>query len=104
MGWNNDCSDNCGDTPFMNGMVKSGLRLDQHCAPSDVVLYPACCTCGTEPDYVTHSFSVCCAVIVDAYRFCSPTRSSLLTGRLPIHVNQKNSVSSVLFARAVLQF
>ena len=25
-----------------------------------------------------------------AYRSCSPTRSSLLTGRLPIHVNQYN--------------
>ena len=25
-----------------------------------------------------------------AYRFCSPTRSSLLSGRLPIHVNQQN--------------
>lgn len=25
------------------------------------------------------------------YRFCSPTRASLLTGRLPIHVNQMNS-------------
>ena len=43
-----------------------------------------------------HSFSVCCAVIVDAYRFCSPTRSALLTGRLPIHVNQKNSVRPIV--------
>ena len=25
-----------------------------------------------------------------AYKFCSPTRSSFLSGRLPIHVNQQN--------------
>eukprot|EP01061_Rhynchopus_euleeides_P015798 TRINITY_DN2686_c3_g1_i1.p2 TRINITY_DN2686_c3_g1~~TRINITY_DN2686_c3_g1_i1.p2 ORF type:complete len:500 (+),score=185.00 TRINITY_DN2686_c3_g1_i1:60-1559(+) len=30
------------------------------------------------------------------YKYCSPTRSSLMTGRLPIHVNQENpSVNSV---------
>jgi arylsulfatase I/J len=58
MGWNNgQPGAGMGDTPFMDGMVKSGLRLDQHYA----------------------------------FRFCSPTRSALLTGRLPIHVNQKNS-------------
>ena len=58
MGWNNrQPGAGMGDTPFMDGMVKSGLRLDQHYA----------------------------------FRFCSPTRSALMTGRLPIHVNQKNS-------------
>ena len=25
-----------------------------------------------------------------AYRFCSPSRSSLMSGRLPFHVNQNN--------------
>jgi arylsulfatase A-like enzyme len=25
-----------------------------------------------------------------AYRFCSPTRSSLMSGRLPLHVNMAN--------------
>jgi arylsulfatase I/J len=28
-----------------------------------------------------------------AYRFCSPSRSSLMSGRLPYHVNQNNSAS-----------
>jgi arylsulfatase I/J len=27
------------------------------------------------------------------YKFCSPTRSSFLSGRLPIHVNQENSAT-----------
>ena len=27
------------------------------------------------------------------YKFCSPTRSSLLSGRLPVHVNQENSAT-----------
>jgi hypothetical protein len=29
--------------------------------------------------------------VLQVYKFCSPTRSSLLSGRLPIHVNQENS-------------
>ncbi|CAK0871525.1 unnamed protein product [Prorocentrum cordatum] len=28
------------------------------------------------------------------FKYCSPTRSSLLTGRLPIHVNQNNNANS----------
>ena len=27
------------------------------------------------------------------FKFCSPTRSSILSGRLPIHVNQENSAT-----------
>ena len=30
-----------------------------------------------------------------AFRFCSPTRSSFLTGRLPLHVNQQNHPPNV---------
>ena len=30
-----------------------------------------------------------------AYRFCSPTRAALMTGRLPIHVNQENNAVRV---------
>lgn len=67
MGWNNDCSGTCGSTPFMDTMVKTGLRLDNHYA----------------------------------YRFCSPTRSSLMTGRLPIHVNQRNNAKWGWTAAAV---
>ena len=32
------------------------------------------------------------------YKFCSPTRSSLLSGRLPMHVNQENSATAQRFA------
>ena len=32
------------------------------------------------------------------YKFCSPTRSSLLSGRLPIHVNQENSATEQRYA------
>ena len=31
-----------------------------------------------------------------AYRFCSPTRSSLMSGRYPMHVNQFNHVGSTM--------
>ena len=27
------------------------------------------------------------------YKFCSPTRSSFVSGRLPVHVNQENSAT-----------
>ena len=30
-----------------------------------------------------------------AYKFCSPTRSSLMTGRLPIHVNDRNDFMTI---------
>ena len=29
------------------------------------------------------------------FKYCSPTRSSLLTGRLPLHVNQNNECNKV---------
>tara|TARA_B110000208_G_scaffold110827_1_gene136903 strand:+ start:124 stop:480 length:357 start_codon:yes stop_codon:yes gene_type:complete len=29
------------------------------------------------------------------FKYCSPTRSSLLTGRLPLHVNQNNEANKV---------
>eukprot|EP00039_Didymoeca_costata_P024936 m.11904 g.11904 ORF g.11904 m.11904 type:complete len:523 (+) comp4552_c0_seq1:170-1738(+) len=32
------------------------------------------------------------------YKFCSPTRTSLISGRLPIHVNQENSATSQPYA------
>lgn len=32
------------------------------------------------------------------YKFCSPTRSSVLSGRLPIHVNQENSATEQRYA------
>lgn len=35
------------------------------------------------------------------YTFCSPTRSSLLTGRLPIHVNQQNNAEFPWTAAAI---
>lgn len=38
----------------------------------------------------------CCACVsrADVFKYCSPTRSSLLSGRLPIHVNQNNDANN----------
>ena len=33
-----------------------------------------------------------------AYKFCSPTRSSFLSGRLPIHVNEVNKITEAPLA------
>jgi arylsulfatase A-like enzyme len=33
-------------------------------------------------------------VLTDTFKYCSPTRSSLLTGRLPLHVNQNNECNT----------
>ena len=38
------------------------------------------------------------------FKFCSPTRSSLLSGRLPIHVNQENSATEQRGAGVMLNF
>ncbi len=36
--------------------------------------------------------SVCvCVMTADTFKFCSPSRSSLQTGRLPVHVNDLNA-------------
>ena len=33
--------------------------------------------------------------LADTYKFCSPSRCSLLTGRLPVHVNTHNDPYTV---------
>eukprot|EP00937_MAST-01D_sp_MAST-1D-sp2_P005854 g5854.t1 len=38
------------------------------------------------------------------FKFCSPTRSSILSGRLPIHVNQENSATEQPHAGVMLNF
>ena len=38
------------------------------------------------------------------YKFCSPSRSSFMSGRLPIHVNQENSATEQRYAGIPLNF
>ncbi len=58
VGYHRNGSDKEVVTPNMDGLVKTGLELDQH--------------------YV--------------FKFCSPSRSCLMSGRLPIHVNDQNDL------------
>ena len=37
----------------------------------------------------------------DVYKYCSPTRSSFLSGRLPMHVNQNNACNDALSASGI---
>ena len=48
-------------------------------------------TCGLNRTVLSAALSV--PICRCAQKFCSPTRSSLMSGRLPMHVNQENSAT-----------
>ena len=61
----------------MNALVAEGIHLERACK------LPASSYFVGGPDLLER-------MIADAYKFCSPSRCSLLSGRLPIHVNTNN--------------
>ena len=71
-------------TPNIDAIANGGMVLNRgtwHHANSDVLFRLS-----------VHSQHVCAAY---AYRFCSPSRSSLNSGRLPVHVNTQNAKPDV---------
>jgi hypothetical protein len=90
-------------TPNIDNLVATGIELDRLCEflwllPA-LTCHPHRCRCSLSPSgarcYITcpgwadvrESYL---ADLVDTYKFCSPSRSSLLTGRFPLHVNIHN--------------
>ena len=70
-------------TPNIDGLVRSGIELDRFCAPP-LTPRPPRPPPSTIAPHVTSPRA-------DTYKFCSPSRSAFLSGRLPIHVNFHNS-------------
>ena len=62
-------------TPHIDALVSEGVELDRHCKSDTTFAY-------TFP--VDHGGIVRPS---DAYQWCTPTRSSFLSGRLPVHIN-----------------
>eukprot|EP01047_Picozoa_sp_COSAG01_P003862 COSAG01_NODE_120_length_25409_cov_20.648572_10_plen_133_part_00 len=70
-------------TPRSNALIKEGIQLDRH--------YTYVCACASHRvSFVLTQAVAVAAVCCVAGADCSPARSSLLSGRLPYHVNQIN--------------
>ena len=72
-------------TPTMDGLVKEGVILDRHCAQPRRSLPPTPRPVPTNPSERGRTVRA-----ADVYKYCSPTRSALMSGRIPAHVNQNN--------------
>ena len=73
-------------TPHMNELVAQGIELNRAC--EDCSPHPLLSTLR-----LTFNVPFACHVRpphADQYKFCSPTRCSLQSGRLPVHVNFQN--------------
>lgn len=68
-------------TPNADQLVAEGIELDRHCA------WPAIEASVQDRRPLTHP-RVPVTARADVFYFCAPTRSSLMSGRLPYHVNQ----------------
>eukprot|EP01045_Picozoa_sp_COSAG04_P015785 COSAG04_NODE_1274_length_7465_cov_4.194542_1_plen_186_part_00 len=72
-------------TPNIDALVKQGVVMDRQCA---------CPTrCGGRERGPSADPA---AGRADTFKYCSPTRSSFLSGRLPYHVNQANRAYSAV--------
>ena len=79
-------------TPHMNELVAQGIELNRAC--EDCSPHPLLSTTLR----LTFNVPFACHVRpphADQYKFCSPTRCSLQSGRLPVHVNFQNVVPAV---------
>ena len=48
-----------------------------------------------------HGLCACSVDMADVYKYCSPTRSALMSGRVPLHVNQNNACNDALSASGI---
>ena len=77
-GWNDISLRNANvSTPHMDAMAREGILLDRH--------YGAWPSAFHRPLPPPPPFP--CSPCVPVFKFCSPTRCSLQTGRNPVHVN-----------------
>ena len=91
-GWHNDIETGGQrevQTPHMDKLVATGIELNQHCEPAAVCCLLCCCS---QPARVLlqPACPLSMQLLADVFKFCSPTRSSLQSGRNPIHVNVQN--------------
>ena len=73
-------------TPNIDALVKHGVVMDRQCA------CPTRSSGGRERGPGADP----AAGRADTFKYCSPTRSSFLSGRLPYHVNQANRAYSAV--------
>lgn len=45
--------------------------------------------------YAISMYMFSCQFCIKVFKYCSPTRSSMLSGRLPLHVNQNNECNAI---------
>jgi arylsulfatase A-like enzyme len=74
----------------MNRLVETGIELHRHVSSEDTHMRGAL---PAVQYWLADSTGAACVQYV--YKYCSPTRSALQSGRNPIHVNAVNAGSAV---------